>query len=173
MGNNMYWMHNVGVPPRTRIEIRQVPVGGRKTCFSLLWACCAAGLLEPGSWHTLASMSTEPAERRWGHNVRRFLDALATYEVARQKPKAPSCFLIGLGAKGITMEFGTDTGVCPDPLLTVHVLSRLAGPLYVPTRAPNLEWDTLFGDSFLVDDPSLCFPTRYQDPWNALIGGLP
>lgn len=73
----------------------------------------------------------------------------------------------------MTLTFGRDTGICPDPLLTVHVLSRLAGPLYVPSRKPTYDWDTLFGEAFVVDTPSLIYPSIRQPPWKTLLKGLP
>jgi hypothetical protein len=160
----------MSAPPRTKIDIRQKPVSGRKSCFCLYWACCAAGLLKPDTPKELLSMCQAPAGQRWGHNVRGFLDDLAAFAASRLKTPPPSCFLIGLGSKGVTLMLEEDSGICPDPVLTVHILSRLAGTLYIPTRTPNLEWDTLFGESFLVDDPCLRFPSRYQDPWSKLIG---
>ncbi|MDE0820353.1 MAG: hypothetical protein OSA95_04490 [Opitutales bacterium] len=56
------------------------------------------------------------------------------------------------------------TPVCTDIELTVAILARLAGSLFLPRREPDYDMEHLLGRKFMVDDPRV--PAAETDPQN-------
>ncbi len=165
--------HNMSVPNRVNIAVSQVSVGGRQSCFNLSWACWAAGLLgavRSAERLELLALCNAPAERKWAGKQEDFLKDLEQFCHGKVATPVPTSFLIGIRSSSHQRLLEKDMGICPDPGMTVYVMSRLAGSLYIPGRTPCLDWKELFGECFMVDDPALRFPTHKEPPWDRLLG---
>lgn len=142
-------------PEGMRIALR--PVSGAVTLFSLAHACLAAGLLEqpPGEEKPLWFKLNDQAQRQWRGSVERFFEAAATIGLSRERILGYSSGCIGavIGWHQMPHQVGSAYAlrVCPDVEITVAILSRCIGDMFIGSREPDLAWDRLFERNFAAD----------------------
>ncbi|MFM8980222.1 MAG: hypothetical protein ACKOSS_07150 [Planctomycetia bacterium] len=156
-------------PAFMEVKVDQRAVWGGATALSLPQALLALGLIPreaavgpagapaPG---TAPGCRGRPlrrwAQARWGGSVEALLAEAAGAGrldlAALDARHAPRGALIGWaptseGARGGQFR------LCTDLALTVLVLERQAGALYLGSRRPERSWERLFGTGLVVDDP--------------------
>ena len=57
-------------------------------------------------------------------------------------------------------------GVCPDIDITLAVLSRRVGDIFISSRNPDYSWGKLFDSPFEVDEDFCIAPGLKSDPWS-------
>lgn len=147
---------NMSMPPRTLVSVEKRPVWRRATVLSIELALVAAGLLELRTDRdgrpTTTGLQSE-AMKRWGGDVERMLaDAEAAGALDRERlraERAPRGVIIGWRPSLSNRDWALST----DLALTVLVLERRVGELYLGGRAPDRSWEHLFEGPFAVDDP--------------------
>jgi hypothetical protein len=171
-------LHNTFLGPQLRVRCVQRPVWGLPAAFSLPHALLANGLIPreaiphaqapppaaaagrkpPGTQEFLDNACAPRlwAESRWRRDVAALLDEAAAagrLDPARLDPaRAPSDALIGWQPTSAAARRG-EFGLCTDLALTILVLERCAGALYLGARAPERSWERLFVPGLVVDDP--------------------
>lgn len=146
-------LHNMSAPPRTIVTAVQGPVHGPPSLFSLGLCALVNGangrVPEKTSWKTFLRLGLELPGRKWEQDAARMLADLDNPTVL-----APWGSLIGWSVKSTFLADDDCFKLCVDPALTIRVLSRRIGDLYIATRQPCLEWDQLCGRGmFALDHP--------------------
>ncbi|MGN0833085.1 MAG: hypothetical protein ACI4RD_05495 [Kiritimatiellia bacterium] len=125
---------NMSAPPRSRIQKVVRPVG-RQVAFNFE----KAGLQEPGADLYLTFAGREELYNDW------LIDYASRHKAELEAVRRPAGFMVGsvceaiLGPPKDTMKRYPDLyHVCTDPILTVAILGRMAGLLYVPRRELRL-----------------------------------
>jgi hypothetical protein len=158
--------------PRTRpIQVFASPVWRRPVTFSLGHALLANGLLPPlpkGGKGLSLRLSTR-ARRVWKLKLEAMLkDAEAAGVLDRdrlERAEAPQGTLIGWKPTDIS-AMRREFDICDDLTLTLLVLERRVGDLYVSSRPPNRTWRHLFERALTVDDPRFTgVPLSEELPW--------
>jgi len=169
---------NMGGPPRTKFVSEQRPINGRAVVFSIPLACARAGWIDasPALVEALETQASpggtsapnapeDPHQRtlalcreRWGGRIESFLDEVRKRGVAGCPDPAVIASLdrpsIGWSPK-LAPSVIQAYALCPEIGLTIAVLSRCAGLLYLPRRAPDLTWQHLLERSFAMYAPRL------------------
>lgn len=167
--------HDRGGRVRLPIEAKIKPVHGSITVFSMPHACLAAGLIGkdvPDEQVLNSEVLSGLAERKWDCSVERFLDDAKKLGVdterAISKIGPQQGATIGWTSDGteLSRSLARETGVCPDLGITLAVLSRRVGDIFIGAREPDLNWETLFGSSFAVDEGLGPAPDLLSEPWN-------
>ena len=150
-------LHNMSVPPRSevRTELRSVHGVTAISMARCLWINdCIAAVESPAQSARLLLEGPEPVWKR--------LEALGC---SRQQIQAAnhkfSGVLIGW-LKGIPKPSPDPQPVCADLALTVAILTRRIGNLYLSHREPDWSLNHLLETEFLCDDPRL-IATRHAD----------
>lgn len=130
---------NMSVPPRTMVKQKVSPVG-RYVEFYLYNACFT---------HPFKSPWDFPSLQQW------LDDFLVRHGEALEAVPRPAGYMIGDCRETALDEYGNDLRICRDPILTVAILGRVSGTLYVPHRR------ILSGD--WLESKSM-FPYRYVFP---------
>ena len=73
--------------------------------------------------------------------------------------------IIGWAGDEQTLTENGHFGICPDLELTIAILSRRIGSIFISCRDPDYSWDTLFGNAFVFDDDIGPAPKLNADPW--------
>ena len=142
---------NMSVPPHSKIEKVVCPVG-KQIAFNFE----KAGLQEPGPELLLTLDEREALFNDW------LADFAARHKAELEAVPRPNGFMVGsvceeiLGPPKDTMKSYPDLyHICTDPLLTVAILGRMAGLLYVPRRELRLNEDSF---SRTIAFPAKFFP---------------
>lgn len=160
---------------RLPIDAKIKPVHGRTTVFSLPHACLATGLIggevpqgQSINWQVLTAM----VEKKWNHSVDRFFEDVKrlgfkkeNFENGKFNYKGAIIGWSGLQAR-LTPAKLKDLVVCPDLDLTMTIVSRRIGDIFIAAREPNFSWETLFGSSFAIDEDLGSFPDLLSEPWD-------
>ena len=162
-------LHNMSMMPRTTVDSRQQPVwGAAPTLLDLAATLVALGLLdEPADpAPDRPARLRAQARRRWRGSLTRLLDeAQRAGRLDRARldgaPRggAPEGVLIGWLPLGAADPATPQP--CADLTLTIAMLERCVGNLYIGARAPQRRWDHLFTTTLCVDDPRLA-PTQVR-----------
>jgi hypothetical protein len=157
------------------IEAEIKPVYGRATIFSAPHACLAAGLIgeelsegQVVNWEHLKEL----ADTKWDHSVDRFLADAKTLGVNSKSQVGNGDALRGaiigwtFSDTPISSLTVKEWGFCSDLDLTLAILSRRVGDIFIGAREPDLSWDTLFGSCFAVDEELGPAPDLLSEPWN-------
>lgn len=172
-------LHMGRTPPALEVKVVQRAVWGAATAVSLPQALLALGLI-PRAVAATPGQAPRPAgvpgpaggqapagrgrplrawaEERWRGSV----DALVAEAAAagRLDPgaldacHAPRGVLVGWAPTSAAARRG-EFCLCTDLALTLLVLERQVGSLYLGSRAPDRSWERLFGPGLVVDDPRL------------------
>ena len=125
---------NMSVPPHSKIQKVVRPVG-KQVAFNFE----KAGLKEPGPELSLTFDEREALFNDW------LSDYASKHKAELEAVPRPTGFMVGsiceeiLGPPKDTMKRYPDRyHVCTDPILTVAILGRMAGLLYVPRRELRL-----------------------------------
>ena len=148
-------LHNMSVPPRSEVRTELRSVHG-VTAISLVRCLRINGHLgaskSPRQYSRRLLVGREPVWKR--------LEALGC---SRQQIQAAnhkfSGVLIGW-LKGIPKPSPDPQPVCADLALTVAILTRRIGNLYLSHREPDWTLNHLFETEFLCDDPRLIATRR-------------
>lgn len=157
-GSGPALLHNMSAPPRTDVKCVQRAVHGRPVVFSLPHVLVAAGLLVPriGPAYRFVQRIEKQARERWGGCVDRLLEEAARQgclDDERLRSRAPlEGALIGWVP---TCAEEAPEGLCEDLTLTIQVLERCVGSLYLGAREPERTWRRLFSGPVAFDDPRL------------------
>lgn len=146
-------LHNMSIPPRTTVTAVQRAVHGPPTLFSLGLCALANGVFgrvpATANWEEYLERALELSLRKWEHDPSRMLAELDDPSVP-----SPQGSLIGWTVKLPTLSDDSCFQLCVDPALTIRVLSRRIGDLYISTREPRLEWEQLCSPGmFVLDHP--------------------
>ena len=140
---------NMSCPPRTKIQKVVRPVG-KQIAFDLE----KAGLEEPGPDLLLTLDEREAMFNDW------LSDFVSQHRAELEAVPRPTGFMVGsvceeiLGPPKDTMKRYSDLyHVCTDPILTVAILGRMAGLVYVPRRELRLTEDSF--------SRTIAFPAKF------------
>jgi hypothetical protein len=163
-------LHMRGLPSKP-VTVLASPVWQRPVTFSLGHALLANGLLPPlpKDGKGLSLRLSTRARSVWKLKVEAMLkDAEAAGALDRdrlERGEAPAGTLIGwhpTDESAMRREFD----ICDDLTLTLLVLERRVGDLYVSSRPPNRTWRHLFERPLMVDDPRFTgVPLSEELPW--------
>lgn len=136
---------NMGVPPRTAVKQIVRPIG-RYVEFNIYDADFSPPFKSPKDFCV---------PQDW------LGDFLSHHGDALDAIQRPSGYMIGYcGHKDISY-YGDDCRICRDPILTVAILGRVAGTLYIPHRRIQFgRWLERDFDSSILECKYL-FPERY------------
>lgn len=147
---------------------------GQLTVISLRHACLVAGLFDdllPGTainWQTLGDL----IKKKWAGSVAAFLQDAAKVGASIQKADACVSGLRGavIGWAGVKDEQFRPLigpfGVSQDLNLTLAILSRCVSDIFIPARAPDYSWATLFDGCFVFDATLGTAPRLTEAPWS-------
>lgn len=120
--------------------------------FDLLAALAHHGLLDT---HSEKSLMTQ-AEEKWGKSVDLFLRDLEKYKITRQSICSRSFgnkrVMIGWAYDAIQKKNSHQVTLCRDVEFTLAVLSRCVNQIFFQNREPDLNWDTFFHQTMVVDE---------------------
>ena len=140
---------NMSVPPHSKIQKVVRPVG-RQIAFNME----KIGLEDPGARLTMAYDKHEALINDW------LADFVCRHKTELEAVPRPAGFMIGSicevfsGPQKTCMKEYPDAYVfCTDPILTVAVIGRMAGLVYVPRRELRLA-EKSFYDTY-------AFPAKY------------
>ena len=169
-----YFGSRRGDTTRARIPSVILPVFGPTTVVSLRHACLAAGLFDDVrgdrrlNWGVLGELATE----KWARSAQRFLaDAARVGAGAEQADAALSGIkgaVIGRSEPVRKEDSGPDGpfGICPDLNLSLGVLARRVGGLFIASRPPAYDWGTLFDEVLHLDDDLVPAVPLTEAPWS-------
>ena len=174
-GFNGGCLHNMSVPPRTQVLLEVRPVFGA-VLVSLSHCLRLKGVIDPGLKHEFSDcLDVAEAALRWAGRW--------TLESFWRKvgplgcnPGAVGAAATGFGGARIgwaieicppipntLLDVPAYNRICTDLSLTVAILSRRAGNLFLSYREPEYSPEQLFRWAFVADDPSL---TARSISWN-------
>lgn len=156
----------------------QIAVEGHVTVFDLTRCCVAVGLLPrpnlPDINDFRDAVERAPQER-WGGDVDRFLRSVRGRGVSRSRLEQSVAPIRGavIGWPLRAGEFvpGVRYELSADLVLTLAVLSRRVGDLFLPRRAPAWTWEGLFGSGFAVADRRFGGHPLSDDSYDGRPGG--
>ena len=159
------------------IDAELAPVHGQITALSLPHACLAAGLLKTPAksqalnWRLLIEM----AEKQWEGSSERFLTDAKTVGVNKGSvdKQASKYHGVIIGWAGPSPYYNIALGVCPDIDITLAVLTRRVGDMFISSRRPDYSWERLFGSAFEVDENFCIAPDFKSDPWSKFKWAIP
>ena len=139
---------NMSAPPRSKMQITVKPIG-RQIVFDL--GCAGVGVAYNGE---KTDQQREADVRRW------FEDFVRRHKAELDAVPRPTGFMVGslcddLDAplSDLMQRHPGIYQVCTDPILTVAILGRVSGMIYVPRRELRLTRDS-------VED-TIGFPAKY------------
>ena len=140
---------NMSAPPRSKMQKVVRPVG-KQVAFCM----DKIGLEEPGGWLSLRFDKRQALIDDW------LVDFVNRHKDELDAVLRPTGFMVGSicevfeGPQKTCMKDYPDAYIfCPDPILTVAVIGRMAGLVYVPRRELRLVEDSFY-DTF-------AFPAKY------------
>ena len=138
---------NMSVPPRTTVRQVVRPVG-RYVEFDIY----GADFIQP-----FKSPQDFPSPQDW------LDDFLARHGDALDSVPRPFGYMIGDSSyKGSLCGYGDDRRICRDPVLTVAILGRVSGTLYVPHRRISFgSWLEKVQEKRFALARKYVFPERY------------
>ncbi|MBQ7187882.1 MAG: hypothetical protein IJR99_00545 [Kiritimatiellae bacterium] len=140
--------HNMSGPPLTTARQQVKPVG-RQVVLDLR----RVGLHAPGDNLKLPSAERDAIINDW---LTRFVQ---DHKAELDAVKRPTGFMIGCICENVNQPLkGNDPKiyrVCGDPILTLAVLGRMAGMIYIPRRDINLS------SSCAAYKDAIAFPEKY------------
>lgn len=150
------------------------PIHARTTIFSLPHACLAAGLFEvrPGvtvNWQAVSDIVTE----RWKGDSELFLSDAVRVGVSRDSAERRAAGFRGaiIGWRSTSLKSGSRShgaahGICADLEMTLTILSRRVGDIFIANREPDYGWNALFGSPFECDEDLGPAPNKQSEPWS-------
>ena len=139
---------NTGVPPRSKVQITVKPIG-RQIVFDLAYA--GVGVAYNGK---KTDQQREADVRSW------FEDFVRRHKAELDAVPRPTGFMLGSICEDINAplddlmrRYPGVYQVCTDPILTVAILGRVSGLIYVPRRELRLTEDSFFD--------TIGFPAKY------------
>ena len=139
---------NTGVPPRSKVQITVKPIG-RQIVFDLAYA--GVGVAYNGK---KTDQQREADVRSW------FEDFVRRHKAELDAVLRPTGFMLGSICEDINAplddlmrRYPGVYQVCTDPILTVAILGRVSGLIYVPRRELRLTEDSFFD--------TIGFPAKY------------
>lgn len=157
-------LHNMSVPPRTEVRIAVRAVHG-VTAISLsraLWFNRGADskrMIE--AWRQASLVSAQSGLTKMG----------CSSEQSEDANRAFGGVLIGWLVTRTGQSPDVEAPVCEDLALTVAILSRRIGNLYLSHRAPDWSITHLLETEFLVDDSRLAL-TRQSSTWAGQLASI-
>ena len=149
---------NMSVPPRSKIQKVVRPVG-KQIAFNFE----KSGIQEPGPDILLTFDEREALFNDW------LADFASRHKAELEAVPRPTGFMVGsiceknLGPPKDTMKRYPDLyHVCEDPILTVAILGRMAGLVYVPRRELRLTEDSF--------SRTIAFPARFFPQYSCAPG---
>ncbi len=148
-------LHNMSVPPRTRVEIAMQPVFGLRVID--LKRCLRKNRSRPRVFSSRLPVESDRTSMLWEQLEARFE---LTRESINERIATWKGFLAGrTRIRARSDEFVNQSlsriPVCPDLELTIGILSRLAGNLFLPRREPDYSFEGLSRRNLVVDDPRI------------------
>lgn len=166
-----YW--GGGGRGRERLHTVLKPVHDRVTVISLGHACLATGLLDNLSEGSAVNWSVlrELVHKKWGGSVERFLQDAARIDAGIEHADACAAQFAGavIGWPGMepdTPPKRNKIGVCPDVNLSLAILSRRVGDIFIASHVPDYSWPVLFDSAFEFDDTVCDAPLLSEQPWS-------
>ena len=157
-------LHNMSVPPRTEVRIAVRAVHG-VTAISLSRALWFNRGADPErmikGWRQASRVSDQSRLTKMGCSPERAEDA----------NRAFGGVLIGWLVARTGQSPDVEAPVCENLALTVAILSRRIGNLYLSHRAPDWSITHLLETEFLVDDPRLAL-TRQSSTWAGQLASI-
>ena len=143
---------NMSVPPHTTVRQVVRPIG-RYVKFNIYDADFAQAFKSPQDF---------PTPQDW------LDDFLVRHGDALDAVPRPSGYMIGVcDYKGIS-GYGDDLRICRDPILTVAILGRVSGTLYVPHRRISFgSWLEKVHEKCFMLARKYVFPERYFSQFQA------
>jgi hypothetical protein len=175
-GFNTGYLHNAGAACRTQVVLEVRPVFGAVT-VSLAHCLRLKGVIDPGLECRLVDYSgLVGAALRWAGDLTapsfwHKLEPLgcspeAVEASAREFGGARIGWAMRVYPQASTVSsFPADGRVCTDLCLTVAILSRRAGNLFLGYREPDYSWEQLFEWAFAADDPCLAARSISCEAW--------
>ena len=140
---------NMSAPPRSKIQKVVRPVG-KQVAFNM----DKIGLEDPSGWLTLTYADREALINDW------LTDFVCRHKAELDAVARPTGFMVGSVCEAFSgpqktcmKEYPSTYIFCTDPILTVAVIGRMAGLVYVPRRELRLT-ENSFYDTF-------AFPAKY------------
>ena len=144
---------NMSVPPRTTVRQVVRPIG-RYVEFNIYGADFT---------HPFKSPQDFPSPQDW------LDDFLAQHGDALDAVPRPSGYMIGDSSyKGSPYGYGDDRRICRDPILTVAILGRVSGTIYIPHRRISFGgWLEKVHEKCFMLPRKYVFPERYFPQFQA------
>lgn len=134
------------------VEWQIVPVTRALTGFVLPMALEQGGLLEKQPGRSLAELATE----KWGGSSERLFADLERRGISARSIKARALgkkqVIIGWNCAEGDQKQPSEIKYCSSIELTLAVLSRCVSQIFFQNREPDFSWNTLFGQSLVVDE---------------------
>lgn len=165
---------SIGGRPKLPIDAEIKSVFGR-VVFSLPHACLAAGLIgkDLSNGQMLnGKLLAELSCQKWDNSVERFFDDLKIIGLDRDRLfKRETAFRGALIGWTFTFKSPDNVAlkiwrVCSELDLTILMLSKRVGDIFISSREPDLSWDSLFGSYFGIDEDINSASDLLSDPWN-------
>ena len=139
---------NMSAPPRTTVKRVVRPIG-KQIVFGL--GCTGVGVAYNGK---KTDQQREADIRNW------FEDFVRRHQAELDAVPRPTGFMVGSLCEDLyaplddlLRHYPGVYQICTDPILTVAVLGRVSGLIYIPRRELRLTRDTVFG--------TIGFPAKY------------
>lgn len=163
-----------GGRPKEPIQTDVEAVHGRTLIFSVPHACLAAGLLKArkglsADWQAVLEL----AFTQWQGDPQLFLSDAArmgiTCESVNCRAASLSGAIIGWQSKRLdkgNKSQGVAHGICADLEMTLAIVSRRVGDIFIAKRDPDYGWNALFGSPFECDEDLGPAPSKDCEPWD-------
>lgn len=138
---------NMSAPPRSKVKTVVKPIG-RYVEFNIYGADFRPPFRPPQDF---------PSPQDW------LDDFLARHREALDAVPRPSGYMIGDSSyKGSPYGYGDDRRICRDPVLTVAILGRVSGTMYIPHRRILFgSWLEKVHEKCFILARKYVFPERY------------
>ena len=134
------------------VEWKVLPVRPSLTGFVLPSALAQARLLVEQPGKSLADLAAE----KWGGSTGRLFADLEKRGITASSVQARLLdgkrVMIGWSYEPQNQQNGPEVKVCGNLEITLAVLSRCVNQIYFQNREPDFSWNTLFGQSLVVDE---------------------
>lgn len=151
-----------------------MPVHGQTTVLSLVHACLVSGLLD-GNLDGMplnGPILKELCQQRWGGSIERFFEDLTKKGVTKESINSRVASFKGAiigwtpgSEQDRSANKKVQWGICPEIGLTLGILSRRVGDIFIASREPDYRWENLFGNPFEVDENLGPAPDLKNPPW--------
>ena len=143
---------NMSVPPHTKVRQVVRPIG-RYVKFDIYGADFAPPFSSPQDF---------PSPQEW------LDDFLAQHAEALDSIPRPSGYMVGCCDYNDMSSYGNNLRICRDPILTVAILGRVSGAIYVPRRRIMFGcWLEKVHEKCVVLSRKYVFPERYFPQFQA------